>query len=471
MNNNNTIPCPRCHGSGIFYTAVHNGKPVPAKPDNGVCYLCNGTKQIKIRKEGTIMKNNNTNTNQTYKILKHIQGHTVIYSEIPFSREEQLKFLAKGHLLLDNSKEPVLAYNNPYYKQINPQTGELNTNKYTKESKSLHTLLWKVLLNKPAMVAFRYFDFLAHITPGQSIKDFTQYALAHGIKVQLHDLSLDYKTVLQPVQSNGQMQAAYWELLNDQLSEYYKLLKEHYQLQQLESYTPIPLQYYLGPDADTALDYILTWAPAYEFDINFPVTEPETKMIAHKDGSYTVTKDHFNDPKYHSKDIAMSLLQLKYYEQILEPITNPTQIICNVCGHPVSIYDQTAIAPTSVYYEALGNSGYYLEKAHQVTCQHCFNTYINDPENDEYELITEDYKENLTIISKIDNPNNTAKADDWWHRPLQPINTPIKTILPNMNIFMEMLSAYQELHPTASLRESIKQTNYLYWITFNPCVA
>lgn len=423
------------------------------------------------------MKNNtNTNnTNQGYKILKHIKGHTAIYSEIPFTRDEQLKYLAKGHLLLDNSKEqPVLAYNNPYYDDQIP-IGATNrygypNNKYTKEIKPLHTLIWKLLLNEPFHISFRYFDFLANITPIQSIKDFTQYALSNGIRVQLHDLSLDYKITLQPVQSTGEMQAAYWELLNDQLSEYNKLLKEHYQLRQLESYKPVTLQYYLGPDADSALDYILTWAPAYELDINFPTTEPQTKMVFHKDGSYTVTKDHFNDPKYYSKDIASLYTQLKYYEQIQEPITNPSQIICE-CGHPISVYDQSAIAPTSIYYEALGNSGYYLEKAHQVTCQHCFNTYIYDLENDEYELITKDYEENLIITDKLNDPSNTKKADDWWNRPLQPINTPIKTILPDMDIFMEMLSAYQELHPTASLRESIKQTNYLYWITFDPCVA
>lgn len=57
-----TIPCPRCHGRGIYYASVHNGQPVPAKPDNGVCYQCHGAKTIQIRKEGTIMKTTPTPT-------------------------------------------------------------------------------------------------------------------------------------------------------------------------------------------------------------------------------------------------------------------------------------------------------------------------------------------------------------------------------------------------------------------------
>jgi len=464
-----TITCPRCNGDGIFYTRVYNGRPVPAQPDNGVCYRCNGAGiigKINIRKEGKDMKNDNTN-----KTLNYIKGHIAIYSEIPFSREEQLKFLSKDYLLLDNSGEqPVLAYNNPYYGRINPQTGEPNP-KYTKESKSLHTLLWKILLNRPAVMAFRYFDFSVNITPNQSIKDFVQYALTNGIKVQLHDLTLDYKIVLQPVQSNGQMQAAYWELLNEQLSEYNKLLEEHYQLRLLESYIPVPLQYYLGPDADTALDYILTWASAYELDINFPITEPETKLIAHKNGTYSIFRDHFNDPKYYSRDMALLYNQLKYYELILEPISNPANIICNVCGHPVYIYDQSAIAPTSVYYEALGNSGYYLEKAHQVICQHCFNTFIYDPENDEYTLITKDYEENLIITNKLNDPSNTKKAEDWWNRPLQPINTSVKKILPDLDIFMEILQAMQETYPTLTLRQAIEKTNMHYWAIYYNKIA
>ena len=360
----------------------------------------------------------NNNTNNTYKTLKHIQGHTVVYSEIPFSREEQLKFLSKDYLLLDNSRsfeQPILAYNNPYYGRYNLHTQEVNTNKYIKEQRELHTLIWKILLNKPSIIAFRYFDFLVNITSNQSIKDFTQYALSNGIKVQLHDLTLDYKITLDPLQSNGQMQAAYWEHLNDQLSEYYKLLKEEHYIRQLESYKPIPLQYYLGPDADTALDYILTWADAYEIDIMFPVTEPETKLISHNDGSYSTFRDHFNDPKYYSRDIALLYRQLKYYEEILEPIVNPRCIICSHCGHPVYIYDQDAIAQSSLYYEVLGNSGYYLERAQQVICQHCFTTYVYDMENDEY-IQLDDYKEDFTVIPKLNNPTNTKKADDWWNR-------------------------------------------------------
>lgn len=424
-------------------------------------------------KPSTKKGENTMNTN--YKILKHIKGHTIVYSEIPFTREEQLDFLSKNYLLLDNSKDnPILAYNNPYYDKQIP-TGATNrygypNNKYTKEIKPLHTLLWKLLLNEPFHISFRYFDFHTNITPAQSIKDFTQYALSNGIRVQLHDLILDYKITLQPVQSNGQMQSAYWEQLNNQLSEYNKLLQEHYQLRQLESYKPVTLQYYLGPVSDSALDYISTWAPAYELDINFPTTEPQTTMIFHKDGSHTVTKNHFNDPKYHSKAIALLYTQLKYYEQIQEPITNPSQILCE-CGHPISIYDQSAITPTSIYYESLGNSGYYLEKAHQIICQHCFITYVYDIENDEYNPLTEDYKENFTVISKLDNPNNTKKADDWWNRPLQPITTSVKRIIPDMDIFMELLTAYQELHPDHSLKKAIHETNWHYLIHYSKRIA
>ena len=35
--------CDRCGGSGIFYTGVHNGVPVPATPDEGMCYKCFGS--------------------------------------------------------------------------------------------------------------------------------------------------------------------------------------------------------------------------------------------------------------------------------------------------------------------------------------------------------------------------------------------------------------------------------------------
>jgi len=38
--------CDRCGGSGIFYVAVHNGRGVPALPDAGVCYKCNGDGKI-----------------------------------------------------------------------------------------------------------------------------------------------------------------------------------------------------------------------------------------------------------------------------------------------------------------------------------------------------------------------------------------------------------------------------------------
>lgn len=38
--------CDRCGGSGIFYVAVHNGRGVPASPDAGVCYKCNGDGKV-----------------------------------------------------------------------------------------------------------------------------------------------------------------------------------------------------------------------------------------------------------------------------------------------------------------------------------------------------------------------------------------------------------------------------------------
>ena len=38
--------CDRCGGSGIFYVAVHNGHGVPALPDAGVCYKCNGDGKV-----------------------------------------------------------------------------------------------------------------------------------------------------------------------------------------------------------------------------------------------------------------------------------------------------------------------------------------------------------------------------------------------------------------------------------------
>lgn len=35
--------CDRCGGGGIFFTRVHNGEGIPAQPDEGICYRCNGT--------------------------------------------------------------------------------------------------------------------------------------------------------------------------------------------------------------------------------------------------------------------------------------------------------------------------------------------------------------------------------------------------------------------------------------------
>lgn len=36
------IQCSRCGGAGVYYIGVHNGELVPAHPDQGVCYKCNG---------------------------------------------------------------------------------------------------------------------------------------------------------------------------------------------------------------------------------------------------------------------------------------------------------------------------------------------------------------------------------------------------------------------------------------------
>lgn len=38
--------CDRCGGSGIFYVAVHNGHGVPASPNAGTCYKCNGNGKV-----------------------------------------------------------------------------------------------------------------------------------------------------------------------------------------------------------------------------------------------------------------------------------------------------------------------------------------------------------------------------------------------------------------------------------------
>lgn len=356
---------------------------------------------------------------KNYKILKHIQGHTVVYSEMSFSKEEQKTFLNKNYLLLDNSKEqPILAYNNPYYGRINPLTGEPNT-KYTKETKPLHTLMWKVLLNQPSTVAFRYFSFTDRIThTAHTIKDFTQYCLTHGIRVQLQDLTVDYKTTLEPVQRIGNMQYAYWDQLNDQLRQYNKLLKEDSYLRSVENFKPISLQKYLGPKAAEALPYIHTWLPAYELDYNFPQTEPSTYQIRHKGNPYkgipetlTTHKKHLDDPKYHSYKIALLYYTLKYYEQIGEPITNPYMLICDTCGNPLSTHDQSPVAPTSIYYELLGNSGYYLEPAPQVTCPHCATEYIYS-DGDYFK--TESMKDDLIYESKL-----SGKTYHWRNDPIE----------------------------------------------------
>ncbi len=481
--------------------------------------------------------------NQNYKILEHIQDHTAIYSEIPFSKEEQKTFLNKNYLLLDNSKDqPILAYNNPYYGRINPLTGEANT-KYTKETKPLYTLLWKLLLNQPSTVAFRYFSFTENITRAQSIKDFTQYCLTHGIRVQLQDLTVDYKTTLAPVQLTGNMQSAYWDNLNNQLKDYNKLLKESQQLTRYETWKPIYLENWLSPKdpqqgklkAEQLHEYINTWLPAYELDKNYPDTEPYTYQIRHKGNPYkgipvsvtthkdhlselpayeldenypdpdphtdpiyhkgnrykgipasvTTHKDHLSDPKYHTFKIIMTYNVLKYYEQIGEPITNPNMLICETCGNPISTTDQTPIAQTSIYYELLGNSGYYLEPAPQITCPHCDTEYIYSIEDDDY-FKTEPMKDSLIYTSKL-----SGKTYHWRNDPIPetkpiigpeikfnkpaPQQTtkdyrvpdmlrPTKIIIPNFDYFMEYLNAYQELHPEVPLQDAIQATQKLYTV-------
>lgn len=438
--------------------------------------------------------------NTNYKILKHIQNHTVIYSEIKFTPEEQKTFLNKNYLLLENSiGQPILAYNNPYYGRINPLTGEANP-KYTKETKPLHTLLWKLLLNQPSTMAFRYFSFTNKITPYQTIKDYTQYCLTHGTRVQLQDLTVDYKITLEPVQRTGNMQSAYWDYLNDQLKEYIKLLKEHQQLTIYETWKPIYLENWLSPKdpqqgklkAEQLHKYINTWLPAYELDKNYPDTEPQTYQIYHKGNRYkgipasvTTHKDHLSDPKYHTFKTVMTYNVLKYYEQIGEPITNPNMLICETCGNPISITDQTPIAQTSIYYELLGNSGYYLEPAPQITCPHCDTEYIYSIEAGDY-FKTEPMKDSLVYTSKL-----SGKTYHWRNDPIPetkpiigpefkfnkpaPQQTtkdyrvpdmlrPTKIILPNFDYFMEYLNAYQELHPEVPLQDAIKATQKLYTV-------
>jgi hypothetical protein len=40
------MPCPRCSGEGIVFTHVLNGRKMPAIPDNGVCYACEGRRYV-----------------------------------------------------------------------------------------------------------------------------------------------------------------------------------------------------------------------------------------------------------------------------------------------------------------------------------------------------------------------------------------------------------------------------------------
>lgn len=48
------VPCYRCGGHGIYYIGVCNNQLVPAHPDAGVCYRCNGKgTEIEVTKEYT----------------------------------------------------------------------------------------------------------------------------------------------------------------------------------------------------------------------------------------------------------------------------------------------------------------------------------------------------------------------------------------------------------------------------------
>jgi hypothetical protein len=183
------------------------------------------------------------------------------------------------------------------------------------------------------------------------------------------------------------MQTATWQYLNNQLKKYNQLLKEDFELKQLESFKPIALSKYLGPKATTALDYINIWAPAYELDIQFPQTEPQTYQIRHKDGTLTTVKHHLESPTFHSKDIALLYSTLKYYETISEPITNPNMVICEKCTLPMYITEQSDIAQTSTLHETLGNSGCTITRSHQVYCSHCGAEYIFDEEEETYTSI------------------------------------------------------------------------------------
>ena len=40
------VVCDRCQGRGWYATGVHNGQLVPARPDNAVCYKCNGVGKV-----------------------------------------------------------------------------------------------------------------------------------------------------------------------------------------------------------------------------------------------------------------------------------------------------------------------------------------------------------------------------------------------------------------------------------------
>lgn len=53
------LRCDRCGGTGYAISHVHNGEPVPHRPENGICYRCdgNGREPMATDKQITRLKN------------------------------------------------------------------------------------------------------------------------------------------------------------------------------------------------------------------------------------------------------------------------------------------------------------------------------------------------------------------------------------------------------------------------------
>ena len=43
------VTCDRCGGRGWYAVGVHNGRLIPARPDNAICYQCRGTGKMKSK--------------------------------------------------------------------------------------------------------------------------------------------------------------------------------------------------------------------------------------------------------------------------------------------------------------------------------------------------------------------------------------------------------------------------------------